>query len=425
MLQLKESTGKLKVERFGIKPLPAEMIVDGSIMDGLGVVTAIKELATEQKLKNKNVALSISGTSVIVKKITLPPMPEEELDKQIKFEAEQYIPFDINDVYLDFHILSQEKQSSVTQGEMEVLLVATKKDKLNDYANAVREAGLTPKVVDVDAFAVENMYCVNYDVSPAELTAIVNIGASVMNINILKGGVSAFTRDIAIGGNRYSERIQQDLGLSLEDAEAAKKGQLPDVNADALHQAVATVDEEPATEISRSFDYFRTTSPEDIARIVLVGLGILLVFVGACGYRWLMLVDEVALQTQLKESKTKELESLKKKVQEVEDYEKNKQLLEDKNRIIEQLRKNQGGPVRLLDYLSQSLDPLKVWLTNVDGDKEITLTGKALTNDDIVEFIRNLQQSGYFAGVLLEESRQTTEEGLIIYSFRIKMAVKA
>src|SRR3989454_12121629 len=93
--------------------------------------------------------------------------------------------------------------------------------------------------------------------------------------------------------------------------------------------------------------------------------------------------------------------------------------------IIEQLRKNQGGPVRLLDYLSQSMDPLKVWLTNVDGDKEIALTGKALTNDDIVEFIRNLQQSGYFAGVLLEESRQTAEEGLIIYSFRIKMAVKA
>ena len=272
MLQLKESKGTLTVERFGMKPLPAEMIVDGSIMDGLGVVTAIKELAAEQKLKNKNVALSISGTSVIVKKITLPPMPAAELDKQIKFEAEQYIPFDINDVYLDFHILSQEEQSSAAHGEMEVLLVAAKKDKLNDYANAVREAGLTPKVVDVDAFAVENMYCVNYDVSPAELTAIVNIGASVMNINILKGGVSAFTRDITIGGNRYSERIQQDLGLSLEDAEAAKKGQLPDVNTNALHQAVAAVDEEIATEIGRSFDYFRTTSPdEDIARIILCG----------------------------------------------------------------------------------------------------------------------------------------------------------
>lgn len=272
VLQLKEVKGGLKVERFGVKSLPAEMIVDGSIMDGLGVVMAIKELAGEQKLKNKNVALSISGTSVIVKKISLPPMPEEELEKQIKFEAEQYIPFDINDVYLDFHILAQGDQPAEGQAEMEVLLVATKKDKLNDYANAVREAGLAPKVVDVDAFAIENMYCANYDVVPTELIALVNIGASVMNINILKGGVSVFTRDITIGGNRYSERIQQDLGLSPDDAEAAKKGRYPGVNESALDAAITAVDMEVATEIGRSFDYFRTTSPEDeIARVVLCG----------------------------------------------------------------------------------------------------------------------------------------------------------
>ena len=157
---------------------------------------------------------------------------------------------------------------------------------------------------------------------------------------------------------------------------------------------------------------------------LVVGLGVVLVFVGACGYRWQMLVDEVALKNQIKESKTKELEALKKKVQEVEDYEKNKRLLEDKNRIIEQLRKNQGGPVRLLDYLSQSLDPLKIWLTSVDGDAQVAINGKALTNDDIVQFIRNLQQSGYFADVMLEESRQAPEEGLIIYQFRLKMSVK-
>ena len=272
ILQLKETKGKLKAERFGMKALPAEMIVDGAIMDGLGVVTAIKELAGEQKLKNKNVALSISGTSVIVKKIAFPPMAEEELEKQIKFEAEQYIPFDINDVYLDFHILTQDGQLPQGQAEMEVLLVATKKDKLNDYANAVREAGLTPKVVDVDAFAIENMYCANYDVSPAELTALVNIGASVMNINILKGGMSVFTRDITIGGNRYTERIQQDLSLSYEDADAAKRGKSPHVNAAALSETMTAVDMEVVTEIGRSFDYFRTTSPDDdIARIVLGG----------------------------------------------------------------------------------------------------------------------------------------------------------
>ena len=165
--------------------------------------------------------------------------------------------------------------------------------------------------------------------------------------------------------------------------------------------------------------------PVDTAMFQLVvGLGIVLVFVGACGYRWQMLIDEVALKTQIKESKTKELDALKKKVQEVEDYEKNKRLLEDKNRIIEQLRKNQGGPVRLLDYLSQSLDPLKIWLTSVDGDAQVAINGKALTNDDIVQFIRNLQQSGFFTDVMLEESRQAPEEGLIIYQFRLKMSVK-
>ena len=166
--------------------------------------------------------------------------------------------------------------------------------------------------------------------------------------------------------------------------------------------------------------------PVDTAMFQLVvGLGIVLVFVGACGYRWQMLVDEVTLKTQIKESKTRELEVLKKKVQEVEDYEKNKRLLEDKNRIIEQLRKNQGGPVRLLDYLSQSLDPLKIWLSTVDGDVQVAITGKALTNDDIVQFIRNLQQSGYFIDVMLEESRQSAEEGLIIYLFRLRMSVRS
>lgn len=169
----------------------------------------------------------------------------------------------------------------------------------------------------------------------------------------------------------------------------------------------------------------KAKSPADEAMMQLgIGLGVALIFIGACGYRWQMLVDDVAQQTQLKENKTKELEVLKKKVQEVEDYEKKKRLLEDKNRIIEQLRKNQGGPVRLLDYLSQSLDPLKVWLTSVEGDAQVTVAGKALSNDDIVEFIRNLQQSNLFSSVTLQESVQSLDEGVTVYSFKLTMAVK-
>jgi type IV pilus assembly protein PilN len=170
----------------------------------------------------------------------------------------------------------------------------------------------------------------------------------------------------------------------------------------------------------------KKAAPVDVA-LVQIGVGLLVVVValGVCGWRWQMLTSEVAQQTTVKQNKKKELEELKKKVAEVEDYEKNKKLLEDKNRIIEQLRKNQTGPVRLLDFLSQSLDPLKVWLTTVDeATPEVTIGGKALSNDDIVEFIKNLQRMNYFTTVFLEESRQATEEGVTIYVFRLRLKIK-
>lgn len=169
----------------------------------------------------------------------------------------------------------------------------------------------------------------------------------------------------------------------------------------------------------------KTKAPADEALMQLgIGLGAALIVLGVCVYFWTVLQDKVAQQTQLKTAKTQELDALKKKVQEVEDYEKKKRLLEDKNRIIEQLRKKQGGPVRLLDYLSQSLDPLKVWLASVEGDAQVTVVGKALSNDDIVEFIRNLQQSNLFSSVTLQESVQALDEGITVYSFKLTMAVK-
>lgn len=169
----------------------------------------------------------------------------------------------------------------------------------------------------------------------------------------------------------------------------------------------------------------KAKAPTDEALMQIgIGVGIVLIFLGACGYRWQMLSDEVETQKQVQVSKTKELDDLKKKVLEVEDFEKKKRLLEDKNRIIEQLRKNQSGPVKLFDYLSQSLDPLKVWLVSVEGDSQVTVSGKALTNDDIVEFIRNLQRTTYFSTVSLDESVQGTDDGVTIYQFRIKMTVK-
>ena len=167
--------------------------------------------------------ISVSGHSVIVKRVTLPQMSEEELSESIKWEAEQYIPFDINEVNMDFQILSTFVGPDGKQ-QMNVLLAAVKKDKLTDYTSLIIEAGLTPVIVDIDSFAIENMYNVNYEINEKETVASINIGAGITNINILQGGMFAFTRDISIGGNRYTESLQKDLGLSYEDAERVKRG---------------------------------------------------------------------------------------------------------------------------------------------------------------------------------------------------------
>jgi type IV pilus assembly protein PilM len=272
VVQLREAKRGYILEKFGIKALPPEMIVDGTVMDAGSVIETLKELLAEQKIKLKDVAISISGHSVIVKKIVLPVMTEEELEESIKWEAEQYIPFDINDVNMDFHILGT-GEGQDGQPQMNVLLVAAKKDKVNDYTSLVSEVGLTPCVVDVDAFTLENMYGINYDTREGEVIALVNIGASVMNINVLKNSVSAFTRDISIGGNRYTETIQKELNLSYADAEQAKLSENPEgVNAEALNTVINAVNTEVAGEITRSIDYFKSTSMQDnIDKVILCG----------------------------------------------------------------------------------------------------------------------------------------------------------
>jgi len=271
LVQMKQHKGQYSLQKFGAMPLEPEVIVDGTVMDQGRVVTAIKDLLQETNVKLKDVAMSISGHSVIVKKINLPPMPDDELEGQVKLAAEQYIPFDINEVNIDFHVLNALEQTEEGQPQMSVLLVAAKKDKINELTELVRGAGLTPVVLDVDAFAIENMYGINYDLQADDVTALVNVGASVMNINIMKGGTSVFTRDISIGGNRYTEAIQRDMGVSYEDAEGAKKGQGDGVDKEMLTTVIDGVSAEVASEIARSVDYFKTTSEGDITKIFLCG----------------------------------------------------------------------------------------------------------------------------------------------------------
>jgi type IV pilus assembly protein PilM len=270
--QLKESKGRYFLQKFGVKPLEPEVIVDGTVMDEGRVISAIRELFDEANVKNKHVAISISGHAVIVKKISLPPMPDEELEGQVKLAAEQYIPFDINEVNIDFHVLPSEAGGD-RQEDMAVILVAAKKDKINELTELVKAAGLVPMIMDVDAFAIENMHAINYPMAQEETTALVNLGASVMNVNIIRAGSSLFTRDIPLGGNRYTEAIQREIGLSFEEAEESKKKDRPsDTGGVSLHNVVDSVNAEVASEIARTVDYFKTSTPNaDLSRVLVCG----------------------------------------------------------------------------------------------------------------------------------------------------------
>lgn len=274
LVQIKELKGRYILQKFGIKPLEPEVIVDGTVMDAGRVIDVIKELIQEQGVKVKNVALSVSGHAVIVKKINLPQTPDDQMEAKVKEAAEQYIPFDINEVNLDWFILNPAETTEDGQAQMAVLLVAAKKDKVNELTEIARGAGLIPKVLDVDAFAIENMYSINYEVKPEELTALVNIGASVMNVNIVKGNVSVFTRDIAVGGHRYAEALQRDLGVTADEAEAAQQGKLKEgLDATTVKGVIDGINAEVASEIARTVDYFKSigTDAADVTKIVLCG----------------------------------------------------------------------------------------------------------------------------------------------------------
>ncbi len=272
-VELRPSGRSFKVVAFGSEPVPSDTIVDGAIIDAGAVAEAIRRLLDSHKIKTREVVASLSGNSVIVKKINLPVMTEAELAESIYWEAEQYIPFDIQDVTLDYQILSPPAAGDA-RGGMEVLLVAAKKEKITDYTEVIRQAGRQPVVVDVDAFAVQNAYEANYDPDPGEVVVLLNAGASGININIVSGEQSLFTRDISMGGNAYTEAVQKELSLPFTDAERLKKGEaLPGARPADVHPILRAVTENLLLEIQKTFDFFKATAASDRIDRVLVSGG--------------------------------------------------------------------------------------------------------------------------------------------------------
>jgi len=268
-VELHRGRNGIEVSHVALEPLAADIVVDSMIVDSGTVSSAISKLFSEKQIKSRSVATSVSGHSVIVKKISLPMMSDQELAETIQKEAAQQIPFDIADVSIDYQILSEDPASP----QMDVLLVAVKKDKILNYTNVLSMAGKAPAIVDIDAFALQNCYEYNYEPAAGSTVALLNLGASVMNINIVKGNIPLFTRDVSVGGHQYTDSLQKELDLSFEDAERLKKGEtLPSVTDEQKQQILRSVSDILTLEIQKTFDFFRATaSGENIQRILVAG----------------------------------------------------------------------------------------------------------------------------------------------------------
>jgi type IV pilus assembly protein PilM len=276
VVQLKD-LGKgrgFQLMKMGWDPLPPEAIVDGAIMDAQLVTETVQRLFQRCRIKTSTpLATAISGHSVIVKRISLPVMSAAELAESIHWEAEQYIPFDIDDVSLDYEIL--EGSSLSGDGSMDVLLAAAKKEKINDYVNVIEQAGLNTVVVDIATFAMQNAFEANYEFEPDQVVALVDIGSAVSSISVIHGGNSVYWRDInSIGGNQYTDTLQKELNLSAEQAEKLKRGEeLDGIQYEQVMAILSSVNADVGTEIQKTLDFFKQISGTEkpVDRLLLTG----------------------------------------------------------------------------------------------------------------------------------------------------------
>jgi type IV pilus assembly protein PilM len=268
-VELRRKGSSYELVNLGIEPLGQDTVVDGAIMDALSVSSAIEKIFVDNRIKTRDVASSVSGHSVIVKRVTVAAATEEELFNAIQYEAQQHIPFDMTDVNLTHHSLGPAPAGN----GMDVILVAVKREKILNHTNVLSQAGKIPAVVDYDGFAVYNAFELNYQIPPDQMAALLNIGASIMNIVIGRNGTPLFTRDVSVGGNQYTDTLQKELDLSFEDAEKLKQGfDVPNVTQEQKLPYLRSVTEILMLEIQKTFDFFRqTASTENIQHIYVSG----------------------------------------------------------------------------------------------------------------------------------------------------------
>ena len=287
-VELQGKNGDFQLVSLGYESLEPDSVVDGQIMELNSVSNAISSIFNEHKIKTNRVAAGVNGHSVIVKNIMLPQMSSAELQESFAWHAEEHIPFDITDVTLDYHV------TGTTDDAIHVLMAACKRDKVANLKQAIQLAGKQPVVIDVDAFALQNCYELNYDPQPNEVVALLNIGASTTNINILNGNRSVFTRDATFGGNQYTSLLQKELGVTFEHAEQVKRGMpLPEPVEDRdIRPILETVSDILALEIQKTMDFYRATVEDG-------GVAVEKILVSGGGSKLAGLIDFLAKQFEM------------------------------------------------------------------------------------------------------------------------------
>jgi len=270
MVELDGKANSLSLVGLGSENLPADTVVEGQIMEMTAVSDVIQSLCSTYEIKADQVVTGVGGHSVIIKNIVLPPMSREELEESIDWHAEEHIPFDLADVSLDYQVTEE------SQDATHVLIAACKRERIDNLRQAIQLSGREPAVIDVDTFALQNCYEVNYHPEPTDCVTLLNIGASTMNVNIVRGTRSLFTRDISVGGTQFTDALQRNLGVSFQQAEAMKRGAVPNGGeVKAIEPLMHNVTEMVSNEIQKTFDFYRATSGDGsmVVKKILVSGG--------------------------------------------------------------------------------------------------------------------------------------------------------
>jgi type IV pilus assembly protein PilM len=265
--------GQYELTHFGMMPLDKECIVEGAIKKPGQVVDALKNLIKAEKIQSRYAVSAVAGEAVFIKKIKVPVMSEEKLSEKITQEAEQYIPFDIDEVVLDFQILGK-ISGNKEEKMMEALLVAVQRGIIDERTDILLEAGLKPAIIDLDLFALMNATRLTNDLSSMGTIALIDLGDSFTHINIILNGVIGYTRDIPVGGKYLTNMLMSKFKVPFEQVLAIKRGNFsPDIREEEVIETIIQAYNNILEEIQKYFDYFSTLSNHKLEKVLFCGGG--------------------------------------------------------------------------------------------------------------------------------------------------------